>query len=1468
MGTEHIPVIRLKGWIGLGTQARFLSDSGAGANFIDEALARRAGLAIQPSSRVVRLADGTERSACGTVRASCILPSASASGAPLTFTAEFCVTRLKGYDAILGTPWLNHFGPVVIDTQRREVTVRPQGAGSAATLVLQAADDDTPREPPPTAAATLEEARARCELLTQTAMRKEFKRQRIDLSSVELLRLRLRPEGTPTLSAAEQRAEDPGVTALKAEFADVMPAELPPGLPKERGVEHSIELVPGAKPHAPPIRRYSPAEDAVIQQKVQEQLEKGHIRESTSPWGAMVLLARKKDGTMRFCVDYRVLNNQTVKDSYALPLQDDLFDRAQGCRYFTCLDLHSGFWQIRLSPGSIPLTAFRTRNGHYEYTVLPMGLCNAPSTFMRMMNTLLRGKLSRFAVAFLDDVFIFSRTREEHLQHLREVLELLRAQGLYLKPSKCEWMKDEVEFLGHRIGRNGLSVDPAKIDAIRQWPQPADASQLRSFLGLAGYYRRFIEQYSHVATPLTELTKDDAAWRWEAPQQRAFDELKQRLGAAPTLLLADPSKPYVLHTDASGYALGAVLMQDQGQGLQPVSYLSSKMKDAETRYAPHEQELLALVYACKRWRCYLHGQPFTILSDHQSLRYFSTQPLLSARQARWKDALADFDFTIKYLEGPKNVVADALSRRPDHQPAASLERLLQRQSSEASRDQFLAALQMRSELDQPGPFTLQETMTRLAALSQLAAAASHRGARPAESADAARGREQAREEARRAARENRPLDPDRGAPDAKGEVRMPSQRCTADNKQGGQCGARTRHGEYCWQHLVRLGGVRIRPSTIKDAGMGLFAARPVRRGERIAKYTGDLVPADQLTEDGPLARSGYLLELSERLSLDAARTNTAPGRLVNDARGSGRRNNVKFVCNQNNKTVTLVTLRAIKQGEELLVRYGPASYWAKRQAQRPEQLRYAGDTRAEGPEPIEIAATEAATVRYQLLDDMRSAAKDDSVYAGWLAQPATAPRGTEVRDGLLWRGARLCVPDSAALRTRAIAECHDTAQGGHFGRDASINQVERRFHWTGLAADVAKYVATCDTCQRCKAPRGKTPGLLMPLPVPEELDSHWTMDFVTGLPKTARGYDAIQGHFSRGGGIKRVVPARTTDTAADVAQRFVDSVVRNHGVPRSIVSDRDPRFKERGFWDTLWARLGTTLSRSTGYHAQTDGLSEREQQTMKQWLVAFCEQRPADWDLMLSMGELALNTKPKEPTGTSAFRLLYGRDPATTVDRALSADRPDDAPAADASVPAAEQRHQAMRETWEWSRGGQLLSQERMRQQANKHRREVHYKVGDLVLLSTKHLTFKDGRRRKLSALWCGPFPVSRVINDNAYELELPEVLQIHRTINVTFLRPYLSDGGAFPGRPQAMARPPPEATDSNGAPVHEVERVLSHRGGARTREYLVLWKGYPYEESTWESADDCSGARQALAAYWAGQRRAGSRAQARDGDG
>ncbi|WVZ75611.1 hypothetical protein U9M48_023649 [Paspalum notatum var. saurae] len=394
-----------------------------------------------------------------------------------------------------------------------------------------------------------------------------------------------------------------------SDFPDVFPEELP-GLSPDRNVEFAIELVPGTAPVSRRPYRMAPDELKELKVQLQEQLDKGFIRPSSSPWGYPALFVEKKDqGGKRLCVDYRPLNAVTIKNKYLLPHIDILFDQLAGAKVFSKIDLRSGYYQIKIREEDIPKTAFLTRYGLYEYLVMSFGLTNAPAFFMYMMNSVFMNELDKFVVVFIDDILIYSKSEEEHKEHLR------------------------------------IRVDPSKVKDVLNWKQPETVTEIRSFLGLA--------------KPMTSLTKKNAKYVWSSNCEEAFQTLKKLLTSAPVLAQPDVTKPFDVYCDASGSGLGCVLMQEG----RVIAYASRQLRKHEANYPTHDLELAAVVHTLKIWRHYLLGNTCRIYTDHKSLKYILTQPELNMRQRRWLELIKDYDLEIHYHPGKANVVADALSRK-------------------------------------------------------------------------------------------------------------------------------------------------------------------------------------------------------------------------------------------------------------------------------------------------------------------------------------------------------------------------------------------------------------------------------------------------------------------------------------------------------------------------------------------------------------------------------------------------------------------------------------------------------------------------------------------------------------------------------------------------------------------------------------------------------------------------------------
>lgn len=457
-----------------------------------------------------------------------------------------------------------------------------------------------------------------------------------------------------------------------------------------RGVEHCIRLSDN-KPFRERSRRLAPADIEDVRRHIKDLLAAGIIKESRSPYASPIVIARKKNGAIRMCIDYRTLNARTIPDQYTTPRIEDALDCLAGSRWFSVLDLRSGYYQIPMAEEDKEKTAFICPVGFFQFERMPQGITGAPATFQRLMEKAVGDMHLLQVIVYLDDIIVFGRTLEEHEERLLKVLDRLKECGLKVSIDKCQFCQPQVRYVGHIVSAAGVSPDPEKIEAVTQWKMPVDIKSLRSFLGFCGFYRRFVKDYSKIVRPLTELTKgypptagrtkksgdghqyfkesDPFGVRWDEECTDAFHKIIYCLTHAPVLAFADPTRPYVLHVDASLNGLGAVLTQEHPDGFRPVAYASRKLSMSEQRYPVHQLEFLALKWAVvDKFHDYLYGAQFVVMTDNNPLTYVLTSAKLNATGHRWLAALATYTFSLKYKPGRYNIDADLLSRNPWEPP--------------------------------------------------------------------------------------------------------------------------------------------------------------------------------------------------------------------------------------------------------------------------------------------------------------------------------------------------------------------------------------------------------------------------------------------------------------------------------------------------------------------------------------------------------------------------------------------------------------------------------------------------------------------------------------------------------------------------------------------------------------------------------------------------------------------------------
>jgi hypothetical protein len=660
-------------------------------------------------------------------------------------------------------------------------------------------------------------------------------------------------------------------------------------------------------------------------------------------------------------------------------------------------------------------------------------------------------------------------------------------------------------------------------------------------------------------------------------------------------------------------------------------------------------------------------------------------------------------------------------------------------------------------------------------------------------------------------------------------------------------------------------------------------------------YAGDEIPLLADSDGGP-----YALQTGARIGVDAARTNTAEGRWVNAPRGTGLRSNCRFILYRG--TAVVETTRRIEPDEELLCGYG-SPYWSRFGHQQPAApprarvppaaaaavntmavvaappvvdpsppaslaalTRSASQRRSyaavassappslgSSPLPALPPATPAApqSPPLQVVDPspsplaevIRDAARRDPSYQTLLHSPKEAEAaGLRPRDGLLYHGDRLAIPADPALRTRLLSEAHDPIVSGHTGVRATKKRLQERVYWQGMNNDVHAYVTSCDSCQRFKVEQRRTAGLLQPLPIPQEPGYTLNLDFVTDLPRTTAGHTAYLSMTCSLSSVTQVGFCTKEVTSELAAQLVFDHWARYYGLPVEVVSDRDPRFDRSLFWKALLRLCGIESRMSSAGHAQSDGRSENKQRSLHKVLRQYVDFEQTDWDTQLRAVVLSLNTTHSATTNMTPFEIMLGRKPRLPLDIAL--DPVKAPPITGLDVPAAQTFLQRIHGAWGRAREALLQAQASQKKFADRHRRELKLKVGDEVLLSTRDLRLIGGqdveRKAKLAARFVGPFPITQVVNDNAYKLALPPSLHIHSVQNVSKLRLYIPSPAAFAGRPVVDSRPPPAAIDPAGSSGDfVVQRILAKRLNHRRTQYLIRWAGYPVEDSSWVDAKD-----------------------------
>ncbi|GJP58297.1 hypothetical protein CLOP_g23003 [Closterium sp. NIES-67] len=1142
---------------------------------------------------------------------------------------------------------------------------------------------------------------------------------------------------------------------------------------------------------------------------------------------------------------------------------------------------------------------------------------------------------------------------KQYVKHLRRVFEILRREQFYVKLSKSEFALEKVQFLGHLVSAQGVHVNPKKIEAVHMWKTLENVKELQQFLGFANYYNRFVPQYAKIAAPLTNLLKKNTPYKWEPKHQEAMEQLKQALTSAPVLILPDPERDYVIEAHSSDQAVGAVLMQDQGNGLQPIAYLSKKLHGAELNYPIHDNEALAIIIAYKAWRRYLEGRRTTVYTDHCSLKYLKTQPNLSRRQVRWIDFLeTDFHYDIVYKPGHKNK-ADALSRpahvaaiqiegmnplfrglfthgaasrkRRDycslflsqnshgmwlawtsspgyHLPPAVMTQSLSSSTSSPKWDtssrhtrqhdtEETAQLFVRYIISQHGiPTTLisdrdskftskfwKELMSLLG--TKLAMSSAYH---PQTDGQTERLNQIVEQLLRAACKDEI----------SKWDLHLPVLEFAYNNATHAATG-QTPFFLCYGRHPLTPQKLPTSATDVKRTDTGFLAiateeendgektSEPPEKIKDLLREFQDILPDDlpnglppyrthqhEIVEEPgskPTFRAPYRLSPTELTDMNKQieyilakgliRPSTSPYgapvpftrkpdgslRMCIDYRALNKQTiknkylipRIDVLLDQL-RGATIFSKLDLRSGywqirmadnsihkTAFRSRYGSYEYWvmpfgltnapatfqaemnhilrplldecevvylddiliySRDMKQHVEHLRRVFEILRRERFYVKLSKSEFALEKVQFLGHMVSVqgvhvdpkkieairtwktlenVKELQQFLGFanyykrfvpqyakLAAPPTnllkkntpykwESKHQEARHLLQWdsdiayqKGStKIWVPNYPPLRQLLLEEYHDVLYAGHFGSNKTLTGIAKHYYWPHLAEDVHKFVTSCDTCQRMKSSKQRKAGLLQPLPVPEQPWHVVSLDFITGLPPTTSGHDAILVVIDKFSKMGHFIPTHTTALTKETVQLFVRYIISQHGIQTTRISDRDPKFTSK-FWKGLMSLLGTKIAMSFACRPQTDGQTERLNQIVEQLLRAACKDEISKWDLHLPVLEFAYNNATNAATGQTPFFLCYGRHPLTPQKATASA-----------TVQPAHDFITTMPQLWDRTHKRLLEIQQQQKRQAGRHRNDHTITMGDQVLLDTRNPNISH-LPSKLRPHFCGPFLV------------------------------------------------------------------------------------------------------------------------------
>lgn len=937
-----------------------------------------------------------------------------------------------------------------------------------------------------------------------------------------------------------------------------------------------------------------------INKQVEELLTGGIVRRSQSPYNTPIWIVPKKEDSKgnkrwRMVLDFRALNEKTIGDAYPLPNINDILDQLGGAQYFTVCDLASGFHQIKIDPRDSHKTAFTTPFGHYEFDRMPFGLKNAPATFQRLMDLVLSGLQGENLFVYMDDIVIYATSLEEHERKYNALIERLRKANLKLQPDKCEFLKSKVTYLGHVIGKDGVRPNPKKLEAVRHFPRPKTPKNIKQFLGLAGYYRRFIPDFSRIAKSLTTLLKNDTRFEWTTTQEESFEILKQKLCEEPVLQYPDFTRPFILTTDASGTAIGGILSQGEINKDQPVAYASRTLTDNEFKYDTYEKEALAIVYCVKHFRPYLYGRKFTLVTDHKPLMWFKNAQDANMRILRWRLKLGEYDYEVIYKSGKTNVNADALSRNPVRYEETDCKIINNKKiyNPNCPKDaEEISRLLEESDVDDEGDNDFELYLSE------------------------SEGNEEW------------PLEKEivgyntDSIPFTKEELAdPPAQQITEtaiihDPATSRRVLTRSQTAQLNRKRLHDIDDI----TNEEEQFQGKRNEESPQKTDRCENVEEIIDTTENTVINNNIVESRELLFLRKDNVAYFMNTNGNP-------LDSGSQKVFERNALPNLESLTLSQVKAIKYKNfyHLIL---PIS-----------------EGKREGPTMglTQIIAT--ITHLRELIDELKletfSIAKTDLInnvpwnHVKSQLRLAFAESSTKL---IICNGLIKYPPKD--LRSEIIREMHCLPTGGHRGVTKTYNRIKHNYCWENLKIDVQRHIQQCLQCQLKKLVRVKTKQPMIITDTPGSAFDKVAMDIVGPLPKTEKGNEYILTLQDQLTKFCMGIPL-PNQSSGTIAEAFVDKFVCILGAPKAILTDQG-----RNFISDLMKKIAKIFRirkfRTTAFHPQSNGSLERSHHALSEYLKQYANEQK-QWDRWVSLAMFNYNTSVHEATKHTPYELVFGK---------------------------------------------------------------------------------------------------------------------------------------------------------------------------------------------------------------------------------